>query len=425
MKTKRFKGKRVAVLGLGVSGYQSALFLKEKGFDLWVSDQQRSEEINQRAEYLREHDIRVECGQHSEERILNSDWILISPGIPPQSRIYKRLMQAQMPIYSEIEVASWFCPSERIVAITGTCGKTTLTTLLTEILRHSRFRTVPCGNIGNPWIGEIKQIREKDVVVLEVSSFQLQHCRDFHPAIGVLLNLSANHEDWHPDMNAYVGAKSKLFANQSAHDFSLLREEDHKQFLSDYPFNSHVIHYNKEMADDLNESALKSVCRLLSCSQDAIAHVLKHFRGMEHRLENCGTYGDIHFINDSKSTTVASLKWGLSKYPDQKVILIAGGHAKSSDFAQASELIAKKVKQLILIGEARSMLAETWRGLCPVVKVDDFPTAVSKSYVLAVAGDFVLLSPACASFDMFKNYEERGNRFKQLVLELASSVKSF
>ena len=413
-------GKKVAVLGIGKSGYESAVFLHSRGFQVFASDQGHGDSIRAAAGELKRREIEVEFGSHSTDRILASDWVLISPGIPPPSPIYQTLLKKGIPVFSEIEVASWYCPSSKIIAITGSAGKTTVTTLITRVLQNCGFRAVSCGNIGNPWIGELAKIEAHDFVVLEVSSFQLQHCKSFHPQAAVLLNLSPNHQDWHRDMKEYVQAKLRLFQNQNEKDWAVLRREDQRGFFPDFQFRSRVIYFDVRKEANPNEEAVRAVTGLFGCHAEKTEEVLRGFEGIEHRLEKVAVLDRVTYVNDSKSTTPAALAWALGKFPDARVILLAGGHPKSSDFHHVRELLSRKTKAAILIGEARPLLREAWQGLCPLHETGDFRQAVLKAHQLAAPGDVVLLSPACASFDMFQNYEERGRLFKSIVNELAS-----
>lgn len=419
-------GKKVAILGLGKSGFESALFLKEKGFEPFVSDAFKKEAIEDKAERLRVREIEVETGGHSEGRILSSDWILISPGIGPQVPVYQAAQKKHLPIYSEIEIASWFCPSPNVIAVTGTSGKTTVTTLLGRIFQKAFGKAVICGNIGNPWIGELSQIKEKDFVILEVSSFQLAHTSSFRPKAGLLLNLSANHQDWHPTMAEYATCKLKLFAFQSKNDFAILRKADQDRYFPTAVIPSQTVYFDRGSCCEFNpnEAALRATADVFSLPSSSVSEALNHFEGIEHRLEKVTEAGGIIYINDSKCTTTASLAWALESFPDQKVILIAGGHPKSKDFGDVTELIQRKVKHAVLIGEAKELLSQAWQGACPFSFTDDFKDAVQKAQDAARAGDIVLLSPACASFDMFENYEQRGRLFKSIVLETILKTSS-
>ena len=413
-------GKRVAVLGLGVSGFASALFLHEKGFEVFVSDKGAGAAICERAAALRGKGIEAETGTHTERRILEADWILISPGIPPASSVYQAAVRKKTPVLSEIEAASWYCPSPNIIAVTGSSGKTTVTTLLARVFQKAKGRAVSCGNIGNPWIAEVPKIKKDDFVILEVSSFQLMHCENFRPAVGILLNLSPNHQDWHRDMEEYAAAKLRLFRNQKSSDYAIFRRTDQECFFPHFPFRAQRIYLDQVPKADPNEQAVRLAAGIFGCSSGQVDEVLRRFEGIEHRLEKVTTAEGVAYINDSKSTTAASLAWALEKFPDASVILLAGGHPKSADFQTVRGLLHRKVKTAVLIGEARPLLRAAWEGACPVLEADDFRTAVQKAKGAARAGDTVLLSPACASFDMFKNYEERGAVFKKIVFELTA-----
>lgn len=453
-------GKKVAVLGLGVSGYESALFLHGKGLEVFVSDGGRSPVLDERAGNLRRKGIETETGAHSLERILNSDWVLISPGIAPGMPVYQALAARKIPVVSEIEVASWYSPTRNLVAVTGSSGKTTVSTLISRVLEKKYGRSFLCGNIGNPWIAELDRMNAGDYVVIEISSFQLQHCFSFRPYAALLLNLSPNHQDWHKDMQDYAEAKLRIFQAQTSADHALIRKADQAQFFPKSEFKASVHYFGEsgrnptiparsanlddplfagrkatiparsaDLEDrlfaDPNEEAVTLAAGLLGCDPGLAEEVIRNFEGIEHRLEKFGAWRGIDFVNDSKSTTPSSLAWALEKYPDGKVVLLAGGHPKSGGFEALRPLLARKVKAAVLIGEAGPVLEMAWQGACALVPGGfDFTEAVRKAVRLAKEGDTVLLSPACASFDMFKNYQERGRLFKELARE-ALSVLSF
>lgn len=429
-------GKKVAVLGLGVSGYESAVFLQKKGLEVFASDGGKSPALDERAENLRRQGIEVETGAHSLDRILNSDWVLISPGIAPGTPVYQALAGRKIPVVSEIEAASWYSPTRNIIAVTGSSGKTTVSTLISRVLQKKSGRAFLCGNIGNPWIAELERMSAGDYAVIEMSSFQLQHCFSFRPAAALLLNLSPNHQDWHKDMREYVEAKLRIFQAQTSTDHALIRKADQEQFFTKREFKA-AVHYfgesgrnpmisarSADLEDPLfagldpNAEAVILTAGLFRCEKGLAEEVIRNFEGIEHRLEKFGSWQGIDFVNDSKSTTPSSLAWALEKYPDGKVVLLAGGHPKSGGFEALRSLLARKVKAAVLIGEAQPVLELAWKGACPLVPGGfDFTEAVRKASRLAKAGDTVLLSPACASFDMFKNYQERGRLFKELARE--------
>lgn len=421
MNIERVPGRRAAILGLGISGFETAVFLKRRGFDVFVSEFSSTPEILERGRILTSLGINVETGQHTAHTLLERDWVMVSPGIPPTSDIYQKVRNAGLPLYSEIEVASWFCPTRKIIGVTGTCGKTTTVTLLSRVLQTHFGKAVCCGNIGNPWIGEMESLSGDDYVVIEISSFQLVHCESFRPWIGVLLNLSENHQDWHPDMADYARAKLKMFENQTDADFAVFRPVDRELFFPQFSFRAKEIMLRSDPGSNPNETVVRTVAGIIGVPAHVTDRVIQEFEGVEHRLEKFHESAGIRFINDSKCTTTASLCWALEKFPDRKVVLIAGGHPKSDDFDTVRSLIQQKVKTAVLIGEAEPSLRRAWGGACPLLSGGmDFDQAITLAISSATKGDIVLLSPACASFDMFKNYIQRGKLFKQKVLEQIS-----
>ncbi|MBN1689244.1 MAG: UDP-N-acetylmuramoyl-L-alanine--D-glutamate ligase [Candidatus Omnitrophica bacterium] len=417
-------GKKVSILGLGQSGFQSALFLHAKGYRVYASDISGQDPIRDKVEELKKLGIEADCGKHSEEEILRSNWVLLSPGINPSVPICQKIIQKGIPIFSEIEVAGWFSKSRRIIAVTGTAGKTTVSTLIAKVLRNSVREVVLCGNIGNPWVGELEKIREETYVVIEVSSFQLKFCESFHPRLAVLTNLSPNHFDWHSGMKDYVSSKLRIYQNQDSDDFALLRRQDQEQYFPDYPIQAQREYFGDDPKRNPNDDVVTRVCRLLGCSPAVIERTLREFKGIEHRLEWVGEWQGVRYVNDSKSTTSRSLAWALEKFEDQRVLLIAGGKAKAKDFADLNGLMRQKVKKAFLIGEAQALMEETWGAVCAVERCESLKEAVRKTHEEAAEGDIVLLSPACASFDMFTNYEERGMIYKKIVHEIAGGVKA-
>ncbi len=408
--------KRVAVLGLGQTGLASAVFLKKKGYEVFVSDRQTTETLEKRSARLREEGILFELGKHSFDKIAGCDWVLISPGIPPSAEIYQWLCKMGRPRVSEIEAASWFSPGE-VTAVTGTSGKSTVTTLVSRLFQANGFESVACGNIGNPWIGEIDRLTPETRVVVEVSSFQLLHTSTFRPHLGVLLNIGRNHLDWHLTLEDYVAAKLRLFHHQEPQDFALLRRKDQESLFPHFSFRAKVVYFGEKEERNSNEQLLYEITRLKGLNPDKTREVLLRFEGLEHRLENVKEIQGIRFVNDSKCTTLEALTWALDKFSDRKVILLAGGHAKGADFREVRERLSKKVRQAVVYGEAQEVLWESWRGAVPLLRRVDLREAFGEALKIARAGDTVLLSPACASFDQFRNYEERGDLFKQLVYE--------
>ena len=408
--------KRVAVLGLGETGLASALFLRKKGYDVFVSDSQTNEAIERRASRLKDEGISFELGRHSLEKVGTCDWALLSPGIPPSSEVYQALLKKKVPLLSEVEAAAWFSRGE-VTAVTGTSGKTTITTLLSRIYQANGLPSLSCGNIGNPWIGEIDRLNSETQIVLELSSFQLLHTHSLHPRMGILLNIGRNHLDWHPTMEGYVSAKLRLFQNQTAEDFAFLRRKDQREFFPDFAFKAQTVYWENQKRANSNEELLFEITRIRGLDPGKTKNVISQFEGLEHRLEPVAEMGGVRFINDSKCTTIEALVWALERFPDQKVILLAGGHDKGADFRSVRNLLSKKLKQAIVYGEAKGLLSEIWAGAASLISAPDLAAAFQEAVKRAKPGDAILLSPACASFDQFSNYRERGEAFKKLVHE--------
>jgi len=410
-------GTEVAVLGLRDTGFLSALCLHEKGYQVFASDLADTEDVRGNVSKLAKRGIRAECGKHSFDVILAADWILISPGIPPGSKIYQAILASKKSVYSEIEVASWFSSARTVVAITGSCGKTTTATLLAQIIEASGRKAVLCGNIGNPWIGELSRITADTVVVLELSSFQLTHCATFAPSVGLLLNIFPNHMDWHADMKEYASAKLNLFRAMKNTGVMICRKADETGFFQDFRTPAQRVYFDERAASDPNKAALLCAAEALNCPAELVGKVISNFRGIEHRLEKFAEQDGITFVNDSKATTTASLAWALEKFADGSVVLVCGGKYKTDvkDFKGLRDIIARKVRCAVLIGLARPIMNEAWQGIVELAEAENLDDACRLSLAKAQKGDTVLLSPACASFDMFKDYQERGRLFKEII----------
>jgi len=421
---KPVPGTLVAVLGLRDTGYLSALCLHERGYKVFASDLADTEDIRANVLKLAERGILAECGTHSLEKILEADWVLISPGIPPGSRVYQAVRAADKPVFSEIEVASWFSAAKTVVAVTGSCGKTTTATLIARIVEANGRKAVLCGNIGNPWIGELAGITSETVVVLEVSSFQLSHCVSFAPTVGLLLNVYPNHMDWHVDMKEYADAKLRLFRAMKATDVMICRKADEKEIFPDFKTAARRVYFDERPASNPNEAALLCAAEALGCPPRLAVKALADFQGLEHRLEKFAEKNGITFVNDSKATTTASLAWALEKFSDGSVVLVCGGKYKTdvNDFRGLRDVISRKVRCAVLIGVARPILKEAWQGIVELAEAETLDDACRLSLEKSQNGDTVLLSPACASFDMFKNYQERGRLFKETIQKRLQSA---
>ena len=406
--------KQVTVLGLGESGLAAALFLKRKGYAVFVTDAGKSPLLEARAADLARAGVPFELGRHTVSRAGACDWALISPGIPPTSDICQSLAANKVPLVSEIELASWFFAGA-VTAVTGTTGKTTVVTLLDRIFRANGLRSLACGNIGNPWVGELDRLPPEAQVVLEVSSFQLMHTYSLRPRSAILLNIGRNHLDWHADMKDYVKAKLRLFANQTAEDRAFFRRQDRTDFFPDFKFRAETFEFGGDPSLDSNAELLRLLTRLEKLDPAKTEEILKRFEGIEHRLERVAETGGVLFVNDSKSTTIEALAWALERFPDGKVILLAGGHAKGADFRCVRDRLQHKAKKAVVFGESQGLLWESWEGAAPLARAADLAEAFQEALKTAETGDVILLSPACASFDQFANYKERGRLFKELI----------
>lgn len=413
------KGKRISVLGLGESGLKTALFLKKRGADVFVSESNTSQRIQERSRILAKENIPHEVGEHSLDMITSAKLVVISPGINPRSAIYQHLLRAQIDVISEIELASRFCPGQ-IIAVSGTDGKTTVSTLIAKILTACGHHTILCGNIGNPFIGEIDSIHQDTKVVCEVSSFQLYFTRTFHPHVSVLLNIAQDHLDWHENFAEYVDSKLRLFHQQLASDFAILNFADQTIQENTCKIKAKQIYFNQFPSEfDANQQAALAICEVYGCDRAQAEEVVRTFPGVEHRREVVRIIDGITFINDSKATTLNALTWALER-SEGSVLLICGGKNKGLDFASVSDIVRGHVKKVFAIGEAQEAICKAWEGTVLCQRCPSLESALQAAYSKATKGESILLSPACASFDMFENYEERGRVFKQLVHSLES-----
>lgn len=444
------RGKKVLVVGLARTGLATLKFLREKGSLLSASEIRTREEMREVWEELRSWEIEIEWGGHSIEHFLRQDLIILSPGVDPNIEPVQEALKKGIPVISEIELAYHFLKAP-LIAITGTNGKTTTTLLTGEMLKEEGKRVGIGGNVGEPLILFADGKEPWDVLVVEISSFQLERIEKFRPRCAVLLNITEDHLDRYPNYNAYIQAKLRIFENQTIEDWAILNRDDPVVMSSlDKIFGKKLFFtmgkaieegafsngeeiflriYSIEERYSLKETPLKGVhnienmmaailaARLFGCSPRTIQNVLKRFQGLEHRLEFVREIGGVRFYNDSKGTNVGSVVKSLQSF-SEPVILIAGGKDKKTDLSPLRDLIQKRVKRLILIGEARERMAQELSSFTETLKAESLEEAVSLAYQTSQPGDVVLLSPACSSFDMFKDYRERGNIFKELVRRL-------
>lgn len=442
---------KIVILGGGESGVGAALLAKAKGHEVFLSDKGVLEESYK--EILQKNEIPFEEGQHNEEWILDADEVIKSPGIPDKVELIKKLKSLKKPIISEIEFAYRYT-SAKIVAITGSNGKTTTTLLTYHLLKQAGLKVGLAGNIGESFA---KQVIEDnfDYYVLELSSFQLDNCYDFKADVAILLNITPDHLDrYNYVFQNYIDSKFRILQNMTvADDFifyqesnTLVQELNKKQFPVNYLPVSLVkevsegaflkdgfLHVNYKGSDltialenlplkgshnAINAMSAMLAAKSLGIDNEAIKRGLTTFQNAEHRLEPVADIKGVKYINDSKATNVDSVFYALGSF-DDPIILIMGGVDKGNDYRQIEDLVREKVKALICMGKDNHKLIHFFENIVPLIfDVDSIEKAVQLSSDLSESGDVVLLSPACASFDLFKNYEDRGHQFKSNVLKL-------
>ncbi len=447
-------GRRVTVLGAGRSGIAVATLLHRRGADVFLSDKGSIPATS--ADQLREFGFAFEEGGHS-DRALEADFVTISPGVPSAAPIVAEALRRRVPLYAELEVASWFCPAS-IVAVTGSNGKTTTTSLIGHVFRRAGRRTFVAGNIGTAFSAIVEGTRSDDVVVLEISSFQLDHIDTFRPAVSVLLNITPDHLDrYEGSMERYAASKYRIFENQQETDTAIYNLDDpivvrgietieRETGPRRIPFSIEQtveeggwvvdgeiiikVHEKEERLMKVNQLALKGrhnlydslaaavATRIMDIRSEVVRESLASFEGVPHRLEFVREVAGVRYINDSKATNVNSLWYALESCTNP-VVLIAGGRDKGNDYSSVLDLVRQKVRAVIAIGESAGKVIEQMGPEVPeAVVADSMEQAVDFAGSMAGPGDIVLLSPACASFDMFDDFVHRGDTFKRLVNNL-------
>ncbi len=450
------KGKKVLVVGLGKSGLAAALFLRQQGAQVTVSDMRSAAALSKDIPALLEQGIMVESGGHGLLTFRRQDLIVVSPGVPLDT---PELVQAKafgLPVIGELELAAQFLKGN-ILAITGSNGKTTTTVLTGEILAAGGLPSLVGGNIGVPVVELIEKSSDESWSVLEVSSFQLESTRLFHPRIAVILNITPDHLDRHGTFENYALAKERIFAAQSAGDFLVLNADNQRAanaaertaakvywFSLEGPVergawveNGQVV-FRGETGGSIEpilplagiplkgahniENVLAAVCsaRLAGVPSGAIARAVADFRAVEHRLEYVATANGVEYYNDSKATNVDAAAKAIAAFPGC-IHLILGGKDKNSNYADLSDLLRKRVKAVYTIGSAAAKIETQIRGMVPITPCETLERAVATASKAAHPGDVVLLSPACSSFDQFASYEHRGRVFKELVFDRTGS----
>jgi UDP-N-acetylmuramoylalanine--D-glutamate ligase len=447
--------KRVLVVGLGKSGVASALFLKSRGARVTVSDSKPQEQFGDEIPTLLDHGVAVETGGHGERTFQGQDLIVVSPGVPVDAPPLVQARALGETVIGEIELAAQFFPGP-IIAITGSNGKTTTTTLAGEIVAAGGHSTVVGGNIGTPAISLVAGATPQTVAVLEVSSFQLETIQTFRAKIAVVLNVTPDHLDRHRTFAAYADAKARIFENQQGDDFAVLNGDDPtcralaartrakvfwfsrikevqqgayaqngRIFVRD-PGGQREIMLLSEIplkgAHNV-ENVLAAACvgSLMGCSPERIRQAIRNFKAVEHRLEYVATIGGVDYYNDSKATNVDATIKAIESFP-ANIHLILGGKDKGSDYSVLNDLLRERVKRVYTIGAAAGKIESQILETIPVFHAETLDLAIKRAASQASAGDVVLLAPACASFDQFNNYEQRGRVFKEVVRELSTAA---
>ena len=439
--------KKVLVLGFSKSGIAAAKYLVNKGISVYITEY-RDEKADDRKniDEVVELGVNVEFGGHSDEFIEGSDIAVTSPGIAPKSEIMQKLKEKNIPVISEIELA-YLNTDKPFIAITGTNGKTT-TTALTAHLLSGKFKAVPCGNYGIPPCGMLND--KIDYFVCECSSFQLQYSPSFKPKTAIFTNLTPDHIDWHEGIENYFNAKARIFKNPQCADYCILNAKDERLVELAKYCDGKVFMFDGEIGDNCsyikddaiwfkqngqeekiinlkdcpligNHNYQNVMCALIATKLEGISageirERIMSFRVPEHRMEKFAKFGKTEFYNDSKATNPEASLVAINSFNNQDVVLIAGGRDKNTDLKEFCEAINRHIKTVILIGEASDRFEENLlnNGFKNIIRENSMKSAIDKSFELKP--DVVLLSPACASFDMFSGYEERGKVFKDYVL---------
>jgi UDP-N-acetylmuramoylalanine--D-glutamate ligase len=447
------KNKRVLVVGLGKSGKSAALFLRDRGAQVTVSDSRSAEALAGEIPALLDAGVMVETGGHGLLTFRRQDLIVVSPGVPYDTPELKQVRAFGLPIIGELELASRFLQGQ-VVAITGSNGKTTTTALLGKIFADAGGPTLVGGNIGTPVIDLIPQSTPQTTSVLEVSSFQLETVEQFRPHIAVVLNITQDHLDRHGSFENYAAMKARITSQQTADDFFVLNAEDKPTQMLAARTKAQVFWFSGRRAIKQGafvhgesvvflpregakpepvmplaeiplkgahnvENVLAAVCaaRLGGVSAESIRASVASFKAVEHRLEFVATVRGVQYFNDSKATNVDATKKALEAFPGG-VHLILGGKDKNSDYTELANLLRARVKIVYTIGSAAEKIERHLAGVVKIVSAGTLDAAVRQAAQVAVSGDVVLLAPACASFDQFTGYEQRGRVFKDLVKQL-------
>ncbi len=442
------KSKNCLVIGLGKSGLSAALLLKKLKANVRVSDSSKEGKIISNINILKKHGInQIETGKHSKSFLDNCEIVIVSPGIPMDNILIVSARAMGLPVISEVELGYLNCRAP-IIAITGTNGKTTTAGLSANLLKNAGYKTFLCGNIGKPFCDVAQKAKEKDYVVLEVSSFQLLTSDKLKPKVSIILNVDQDHLDYHLDFKEYYMAKAGIFKRQDSNDFCVLRKEDLNNYYKSIDIKAQVTTVSQQLPADIylkgqdiisdgmkfaklsginldnikaaeNFLFLTALSKILNISDEILFKTVSDFKGLAHRIEYVGDFNGVRYIDDSKATNISATRQAL-KTISKPVILLAGGLDKEIDFKALKLDFFDNVKLIILTGEARHKLREALEDIKPLKVIESFKEAVVYAKSRALKGDVVLLSPMCASFDEFSSYKERGRVFQNIVKEINS-----
>ncbi len=454
-----YKGQTVLIVGGARSGIAAAEFLLSRSARVILTDVKGHETLAPALAPLqtlaeKSGELILELGGHRSDSFRCCDVVVVSPGVPLTLPFFDESRKRGIPVISEVELAARHVRG-RILGITGSNGKTTTTTLVAELLRGSGLRGYAAGNIGIPLVSYADRSTPEDIYATELSSFQLEGVQSFRPFVAAILNLTPDHLDRYPSFAAYVAAKKRIFMNQTSAEFAVLNHDDPGTAALAAEVQSQPVLFSHHSepgrgaflrggrilfrsegselelfgTDDValkgahnleNLLAASVIALLAGVKPDTVQGVIRNFSGVEHRLEWVAEIRGVQYFNDSKATNVDATIKSLEAFPGN-IHLIAGGRDKGGDFTLLRPLVEKRVKQIVLIGEAAGKIRDALEGAAEAVEAASLPEAVILCSSRAVPGDVVLLAPACASFDMFQNYEHRGRIFKQAVLDIKRS----
>lgn len=458
----KFKGKRVLIVGFGISGVAVARYMCKQGAKVVVSDAKQKNDLAESLKACQELKIEYDLGKHTPKYFHEAELIVVSPGVPLNIKPLEEAREKGVPITTEVELAA-SAIKEPLIGVTGTNGKTTTTALLGEIFKADTRQCFVGGNIGKPLLDYITDSEQAECVVAELSSFQLELTERMVPAVAVFTNIDQDHLDRYPTMEDYIAAKKRLlrvcdrnsfvvlnfddpvvarFADENPGKLLWYTKRDPMQIGGEFAEQFRGVYYTaatneiierigtKEERYDVSklrlfgdhnkENVMAAVCaaRAMGVRPAAIQKVINEFQGVQHRLEYVRRKDGVFFINDSKATNVSSLYRSLMSFKKNPIILLAGGRDKDMDFTPLQDLVKRRCKILILVGEAKEKINRALGDFTETYLVGTFEEAVLLAYQKSRTGDIILLSPGCASFDMFRNYEERGDYFKKLVNQL-------